>query len=201
MDVYTRELLDLRVYGEWDVDSVWTIRTFNDILERTRPKPAAAHGPLQSYSLARAAQVVNPACELRISWPSHGSMTGVERIASSLGEWLPDPAIRKTWSTGTAGSHLLKNFVWLLAIASSDDSLASGCDRLVERLTRTEITPADRGKRIALACARYFSQRPPSVGREPLSRLLAWSSAVEKSPRDTDGIRRIVESYEAQHRA
>jgi transposase InsO family protein len=41
MDVYTRELLDLRVYGQWDVDSIWTIRTFNDILERTGRKPAA----------------------------------------------------------------------------------------------------------------------------------------------------------------
>jgi 3-oxoacyl-[acyl-carrier protein] reductase len=42
MGVYTRELLDLRVYGERDLDSVWTTRTFNDILERTGRKPAAA---------------------------------------------------------------------------------------------------------------------------------------------------------------
>lgn len=47
MDIYTRELLDLRV-DDWDVDSLWTIRVFNEVLGRTRRKPAAVvhdHGP------------------------------------------------------------------------------------------------------------------------------------------------------------
>ena len=37
----TRELMDLRVYDGWDVDSTWTIHTFNAILARTKRKPIA----------------------------------------------------------------------------------------------------------------------------------------------------------------
>jgi transposase InsO family protein len=40
IDVHTRELLDLRVYDGWDVDSVWTIRTLHEILTRTQRRPA-----------------------------------------------------------------------------------------------------------------------------------------------------------------
>jgi putative transposase len=48
IDIYTRELLDLRVYDHWDVDSYWTIRAFGDIVGRTKRKPKTVvhdHGP------------------------------------------------------------------------------------------------------------------------------------------------------------
>jgi hypothetical protein len=41
VDIYTRELLELRVHDGWEVDSRWTIRTFNAILARTKRKPIA----------------------------------------------------------------------------------------------------------------------------------------------------------------
>lgn len=41
IDIHTRELMDLCVYDGWDVDSTWTIRTFNAILARTKRKPIA----------------------------------------------------------------------------------------------------------------------------------------------------------------
>ncbi len=41
IDVHTRELLDLRVHDGWDVDSVWTIRTFNEICGREKRQPKA----------------------------------------------------------------------------------------------------------------------------------------------------------------
>ena len=48
IDIHTRELLDLRVYDGWDVDSAWTSRMFNAILGRTKRQPVAVvhdHGP------------------------------------------------------------------------------------------------------------------------------------------------------------
>lgn len=48
IDIHTRELLDLRVYDGWDVDSAWTSRMFNAILGRTKRQPVAIvhdHGP------------------------------------------------------------------------------------------------------------------------------------------------------------
>lgn len=39
IDVYTRELLDLHVHDSWDVDSVWTIRTFNEVCARESANP------------------------------------------------------------------------------------------------------------------------------------------------------------------
>lgn len=39
--MHTRELLDLRVHDGWDVDSVWTIRTFNEVCARENRVPKA----------------------------------------------------------------------------------------------------------------------------------------------------------------
>lgn len=39
IDVYTRELLDIRVYDGWDVDSAWTIRALDAIIGRTKRQP------------------------------------------------------------------------------------------------------------------------------------------------------------------
>lgn len=47
IDVHTRELIDLRVHDGWDVDSVWTIRAFNEAcgrLKRTPKKVVHDHG-------------------------------------------------------------------------------------------------------------------------------------------------------------
>jgi hypothetical protein len=41
IDIYTRELLELRVHDGWDVDSRWTSRAFNTILAHTKRKPIA----------------------------------------------------------------------------------------------------------------------------------------------------------------
>lgn len=41
IDVHTRELIDLRVHDGWDVDSVWTIRTFNEACAREERTPKA----------------------------------------------------------------------------------------------------------------------------------------------------------------
>jgi hypothetical protein len=41
IDIYTREVLELRVHDGWDVDSRWTARVFNAMLARTKRKPIA----------------------------------------------------------------------------------------------------------------------------------------------------------------
>lgn len=41
IDVHTRELIDLRVHDGWDVDSVWTIRIFNEACAREKRTPKA----------------------------------------------------------------------------------------------------------------------------------------------------------------
>jgi transposase len=41
IDVHTRELLELRVHDGWDVDSVWTIRTFTEACAREKRTPKA----------------------------------------------------------------------------------------------------------------------------------------------------------------
>lgn len=39
LDVFTRELMELRVYDGWDVDSYWTSMAFNECLNREQRKP------------------------------------------------------------------------------------------------------------------------------------------------------------------
>jgi transposase len=41
IDVYTRELLDLRVYDAWEADSIWTIRALSACMGREHRQPAA----------------------------------------------------------------------------------------------------------------------------------------------------------------
>jgi transposase-like protein len=41
IDLYTRELLDLRVHDSWDVDSRWTTIVFHELLQKSGRKPIA----------------------------------------------------------------------------------------------------------------------------------------------------------------
>jgi transposase InsO family protein len=48
IDIHTRELLDVRVYDGWAIDSTWTTRVFNEVLGRTKRMPTGVvhdHGP------------------------------------------------------------------------------------------------------------------------------------------------------------
>jgi hypothetical protein len=119
---------------------------------------------------------------------------GVPETIARLERWLPRPASGPC-KLETAGSLLLRNFVWLLLFISADAKAAPSCDTLVDHLARVDFAPAQRGKKVAVACAVYFSQRPPAVGREPLETLLARTMAMAKGSFDTDSIRKIVDSY------
>lgn len=117
----------------------------------------------------------------------------LEKVVSRLERWIPQADA--TCRLETPGSHLLRNLVWLLLTMSGDATAVAACDSLVERLTRVDVTPAQLGKKIALACAVYFAQRPQAVGRQPLQTLLARTEAMEKTSYDSDGIRKIVSQY------
>jgi len=119
---------------------------------------------------------------------------GVAQTLARLERWLPTSESGPC-ALETAGSHLLRNFVWLLLFISGDARAARSCDPLVDRLVRVDFRPPQRGKKVAVACAVYFSRRPPAVGRKPLERLLARTMAMEKGNYDSDGIRKIVEGY------
>jgi transposase-like protein len=41
IDIYTREILDLRVHDGWDVDSTWTVRVLSACMAREKRRPAA----------------------------------------------------------------------------------------------------------------------------------------------------------------
>jgi hypothetical protein len=67
IDVYTRELIDLRVHDGWDVDSVWTIRTFNEACTREKRTPKKVvhdHGPHFMGQFARQLRVLEVEEEL-----------------------------------------------------------------------------------------------------------------------------------------
>jgi hypothetical protein len=121
---------------------------------------------------------------------------GLQQVVSRLERWIPQPAA--PCRLETAGSHLLRNLVWLLLTMSGDAAAVAACDSLVERLTRVNVTPAQLGKKIALACAVYFAQRPQAIGRQPLQTLLARTETMEKTNYDSDGIRKIVSEYLAR---
>lgn len=62
IDIYSRELLDLRVHDGWDVDTAWTARTFASILRRTGRSPRAVvhdHGPHFLGMFTRALRVLD----------------------------------------------------------------------------------------------------------------------------------------------
>jgi hypothetical protein len=119
---------------------------------------------------------------------------GAEHVVARLDEWLPAPE-HGFCRLETAGSHLIKNLVLVLLVATSDEAAAAQCDRLVERLVDVEFKPADRGKKVLAACALYLSRRPRELGRGPAARLLARVETMEKGSWDSDGIRRILQDY------
>ncbi|NVB78499.1 MAG: hypothetical protein HOV81_08915 [Kofleriaceae bacterium] len=121
------------------------------------------------------------------------AFVGIERVLACLDRWLPRPEL--PCKLDTAGSHLLRNLVWLLLFMSRDVAAATSCDELVERLIRVDVVPEQLGKKVAVACAVYFAQRPLAVGRRPLETLLARTEAMEKVASDGDNIRKIVVDY------
>jgi hypothetical protein len=121
------------------------------------------------------------------------AFVGVENVITRLERWLPWPDA--PCRLETAGSHLLRNLVWLLLVMVQDPRVAAPCDQLVERLTRVEVVPDQLGKKVALACAVYFAERPVTVGRGPLETLLARTKTMEKTAFDSDGIKKIVVEY------
>ena len=96
------------------------------------------------------------------------AFVGVEQVSARLEHWLPRPDL--PCRLETAGSHLLRNLVWLLLVMSRDAAASASCDALVERLSRVDVIPDQLGKKVALACAVYFAQRPPAVGGAPSRR-------------------------------
>src|SRR3954471_12261921 len=81
---------------------------------------------------------------------------GVAQTLARLERWLPTSESGPC-ALETAGSHLLRNFVWLLLFISGDARAARSCDPLVDRLVRVDFRPPQRGKKVAVACAVYFS--------------------------------------------
>jgi hypothetical protein len=124
------------------------------------------------------------------------ALVGTDRVVECLHRWLPRPDT--PCRLETAGSHLLRNLVWLLLVMSRDGAAATACDELVDRVIRADIIPEQLGKKVALACAVYFAQRPLAVGRRPLEALLARTEAMDKAASDSDGIRKIVLEYVAR---
>jgi hypothetical protein len=118
---------------------------------------------------------------------------GVEQVIARLDRWLPrsDDSCRLE----TAGSHLFRNLVWLLVVMSRDERAASSCDDLVGRLARVEVTPAQMSKKLLVACAVYFAQRPVAVGRRPLEIMLARMDTIEKGSVDGSSIHKIASEY------
>jgi len=67
IDLYTRELLELRVHDGWDVDAAWTARVVGSLLRRTKRKPAKLvhdHGPHFLGAFSRALRVLDVEEEL-----------------------------------------------------------------------------------------------------------------------------------------
>lgn len=67
IDVHTRELLGLRAYDGWDVDSYWTIRAFNAIASAVKRLPTKVvhdHGPTFLGQFARQLRVLGVEREL-----------------------------------------------------------------------------------------------------------------------------------------
>lgn len=61
IDIHTRELIELRVHDGWDVDSVWTIRVFNEACSRAKRTPKAVvhdHGTHFAGQFARQLRVM-----------------------------------------------------------------------------------------------------------------------------------------------
>lgn len=67
IDVHTRELLDLCVHDGWDVDSVWTIRAFNEVCAREKRTPKAVvhdHGTHFAGQFGRQLRVLDIEAEV-----------------------------------------------------------------------------------------------------------------------------------------
>jgi hypothetical protein len=132
---------------------------------------------------------------------------GPELVLARLSSWWPDPDVSKIWPLQTGGSHLLKHFIWLLALMPqgrdlwrTDDQLLPKCTALVCRLSFLDWNPRQQGQKVVIAAAHYLAQFPPAVSWLALERLGTWSSTA---PGEKSGgkIPELLRKYRAQHEA
>jgi hypothetical protein len=119
---------------------------------------------------------------------------GREHALVRLEAWFPDPAEKLVWPIGTAGSHVLKNMVWLVAFAGADSAFTTRCDALIDRLTKVDFTPRDPAMKVAQATAIYFAARPSEISAAPLERIRVFEATSPKSKFSTNRIKKIVDA-------
>jgi len=138
---------------------------------------------------------------------------GPPLVVERLCAWWPGPRVKAIWPLQTGGSHLLKHFVWLLSLISSEDSaqtpemfdkskakseLQSKCTELVCRLTELDWKPRERGQKVMVAAAYYLVQFPTEVSWPALQRLAIWSSSAPDGKRGGK-IEELLRAYCEQH--
>jgi hypothetical protein len=134
---------------------------------------------------------------------------GPRLVVDRVSAWWPDRRAKTVWPLQTGGSHLLKHFVWLLSLISSEDShplfdtpyseLQSKCIDLVCRLTELDWKPRERGQKVMIAAAYYLVEYPPVVSWPALQRLGIWSSSAPDGTHDGK-IRELLREYTVRYK-
>ncbi len=121
------------------------------------------------------------------------SALGPEVVLQRIDEWTAVEDQPKQLTVRTGGSHLLKQFIWLLDSIAADDARQPQCDALVKRLVRSDWRPKERAAKFMIAAGYYLSRRPPAVAWDSLGELARWNG--ERPGK----IREIVQQYAADH--
>jgi hypothetical protein len=120
---------------------------------------------------------------------------GAVTVLARLEEWWPAAKPGAVVPIQTAGSHLLKYFVWLLAALPDP---AAG-DDLVRRLSALDWKPRERADKVMLAAAHYLAARPPDVAWPALQRLAAWSAAAPRPAAGAGGAAEAIPEVAAAY--
>lgn len=118
---------------------------------------------------------------------------GSDQVLNQLDRWLPRRDESGSCRLETSGSHLYRHFIWLLMMISEDATLASRCDAMLERVLRVDFNPTRNSKKLLVAAAVYFAQRPLTVRRTPLEEIRTRLDSLDKTPTESGATRKLIE--------
>ncbi len=140
---------------------------------------------------------VNDRADMPARWRKHCDALvaelGVGQVLDFLEACWPTEST-ETIRIETIGSHVLKNFLWLLGVVAEagPPQPTDRADALARRLVTLRPRPEARAEKIMFGAARYLAGRPPESRGDAYRELQLWLASLKRPGRAAEGVREIV---------
>lgn len=125
---------------------------------------------------------------------------GAAAIIETIETCWPDKSSERPIPVDTGGSHLYKQFVWILeSLADKHQGFIDKCDELIVRMSELDWKPKEKAQKIMVPAACYLRSRPPAVSAKGLYAIAEWCKTVPKTNYTGSKMEQLIRDFEREH--